>query len=76
MDALLAIPKAQLIVQEAYRHHKPIAAWGAGVEALSNYGIPAGADGVVAATRMSATFAKNVTTAIAWHRHWNRVAIG
>ena len=36
----------------------------------------ADADGVVTADRASATFAKDVVTAIGWHRHWNRPAMG
>jgi catalase len=76
IDPLLAIPKAQLMVQEAYRHHKTIASWGTGREALTAYGIPLDADGVVVADRASATFARAIATAIGWHRHWDRPELG
>jgi len=76
LTALQAIPKAQLIAQEAYRHHKTIATWGTGAEVLAAYGIPADAEGVVVSERGSATFAKALVSAIGWHRHWDRPTLG
>ncbi len=59
-------------VQEAYRHHKPIAAWGDGAELLAAAGISTDEPGVVVAERSSKTFAKSVLDALAVHRHWER----
>ena len=59
-------------VQEAYRHHKPIAAWGDGAELLAAAGIGTDEPGVVVAERSSKTFAKSVLDSLAVHRHWER----
>jgi catalase len=57
---------------EAYRHYKPVAAWGSGVGVLENVGISANAPGVVAASTPSRAFSSNFIEAIGWHRYWER----
>jgi catalase len=76
LGSLRAIPKAQLIVQEAYRHHKTIATWAGGAEVLAAYGIPSDAAGVVVSERGTVSFAKDVIGAMGWHRHWDRPQLG
>jgi catalase len=59
-------------LQGGYRHHKPVAAWGDGVDVLAAAGIPADAPGVVTAERATKAFAKALIAALAAHRHWER----
>jgi catalase len=61
-------------VQSAYRHFKPIAAWGDGVQLLTNAGIDPTAAGVVVSEKASKAFAKLVVASLAAHRHWDRAA--
>jgi catalase len=57
---------------EAYRHYKPIAAWGAGRAVLEGCGISADLPGVVTATSTSRPFIASFVEAIGWHRFWER----
>ena len=59
-------------LQVAYRHHKPIAAWGDGAELLAAAGVRRAHPGVVTAERATKTFAKAVMDSMAVHRHWDR----
>jgi catalase len=65
-------PVAMTYVQSAYRHHKPIAAWGDGVELLEAAGVAIAAPGVVTAERAAKRFASSVLASMAVHRHWER----
>jgi catalase len=65
-------PKSVMMLQEAYRHHKTVGAWGAGTEALTVAGIDEGADGVVTAAKSNKAFTDGVLEALGWHRHWQR----
>jgi catalase len=65
--------QVQLLVQEAFRHGKALVAWGTGVEALTAAGAPASAPGVVAA-QGAADAATELTTLLAKHRAWERLA--
>jgi catalase len=60
-------------VQSAYRHFKPIAAWGDGEQLLTNAGTTQG-PGVVIAERATKAFVKSVLASLAVHRHWERAA--
>jgi catalase len=60
-------------VQSAYRHFKPIAAWGDGDQLLANAGIGEG-PGVVVSPRANSAFAKAVLGSLEAHRHWERAA--
>ncbi len=61
-------PKAVLMLQEAFRHHKVVGAWGDASDAL-----PAGisGSGVVTADKPKA-FTAALLEAMGWHRHWDR----
>lgn len=69
---LVGDPGVLAHVQIAYRHHKPIAAWGNGAELLTAAGIGADEPGVVVAERATKAFAKALLDAMSVHRHWDR----
>jgi catalase len=64
-----------MFVQEAYRHHKTIGAWGEGVDVLTGFGIPLDAPGVVTADAVDAGFSSSLLEAAGWHRHWERPSL-
>ena len=61
-------------VQSAYRHFKPIAAWGDGEGLLVNAGIDLAGPGVSIAPKANNKFAKSVVADLSVHRHWERAA--
>jgi catalase len=61
-------------VQSAYRHFKPIAAWGDGEDLLVNAGIDVAGPGVTIAPKATNSFAKSVVADLSVHRHWKRAA--
>jgi catalase len=63
---------AMTYVQSAFRHFKPIAAWGDGEELLAGAGIDTPAPGIVLAERANRGFARAVVDSLAVHRHWER----
>ena len=68
-------PAVITYVQSAYRHFKPIAAWGDGAELLAAAGASPSDPGVVVADRASKTFARAVVDALSVHRHWERADV-
>jgi catalase len=68
-------PYVALNLTEAYRHHKTIAAWGSGQQALDAAGIGAASQGVIAGAPKRA-FTVALVEAIGWHRHWDRPPLG
>ncbi len=64
--------KAVIMLQEAYRHLKAIAAWGDGTDVLSAAGVDIEAPGVVTASSSTASLAKSLATNIGLHRAWER----
>ena len=75
-DTLAQDPYVALNLTEAYRHHKTIAAWGAGQQVLKAAGIAATSEGVIAADSPKRAFTTALVEAIGWHRHWNRPPMG
>jgi catalase len=69
---LHANPAVLTYVQSAFRHFKPLAAWGDGSELLTGAGIDTAAPGVLAAEKANRTFAKDLLASMAVHRHWQR----
>ncbi|MBX3287041.1 MAG: catalase [Actinobacteria bacterium] len=65
--------KAAVLVQEAYRHHKVVAAVGDGIDLLRAAGIDLEAPGILADTSAAQRFTRALTTAVGWHRYWERV---
>jgi len=70
-EILAQDPYISLNLTEAYRHHKTIAAWGAGQNILVACGIAAGA-GIITANQANRAFDRRLREAIGWHRHWDR----
>jgi catalase len=64
-------PRAALMLSEAYRHAKAIAAWGSGSAVLEAAGIPQGAAGVVGGND-AASVTTEISGLIAAHRAWDR----
>jgi catalase len=69
---LAASAAAMTYVQSAYRHYKPVAAWGDGVELLTNAGIEPDAVGVLVSDSATKKWATELVAALAVHRHWER----
>jgi catalase len=65
-------PAVQTYVQSAFRHFKPLAAWGDGQELLAAAGIDREAPGVLVADKATAAFTKGLLGTMAVHRHWQR----
>jgi catalase len=65
-------PRVLVLLQEAYRHCKAIAAWGDGAGLLTAAGIAADAPGVLVDTKASAAQRKALVTAMGLHRAWDR----
>jgi catalase len=72
---LTAEPAALMWVQTAFRHMKPIAAWGDGADVLSAAGVPADAPGVRTARSVDAAFTEGVLADMGVHRHWGRAPV-
>ncbi|MCV7009542.1 catalase [Mycobacterium gordonae] len=64
--------KLVLLLQEAFRHCKPIAAWGDGTVALTAAGIPLEAPGVLVAEKIDRKFTAALAKAVGLHRVWER----
>jgi catalase len=76
-DSLAQDPYVALNLTEAYRHHKTIAAWGTGQQALEAAGIAANSAGVIITSDTpKRAFTRALTEAIGWHRHWDRPPLG
>jgi len=65
-------PKSATMLQEAYRHHKTLAAWGSGIDALTGALIDVEAAGVITQPKAGKAFTDGVVDALGWHRHWDR----
>ena len=72
---LAAHPAVVTYVQSAFRHFKPVAAWGDGTELLTAAGASPDDPGVVVAERSTKAFAKSLLEAMAVHRHWERAGV-
>lgn len=64
--------KLVLLLQEAFRHCKPIAAWGDGTAALTAAGIELDAPGVLVADKADKKFVTALAGAVGLHRVWER----
>jgi catalase len=60
--------KVDVLLQEAYRHCKPIAAWGDGAQLLADAGLDTSAPGVLLSDKASAAQRKELIAAIGLHR--------
>jgi catalase len=71
-DVLAGDPYIAVNLGEAYRHYKPIAAWGEGAAVLEAVGIALDGPGIVTSPRPGRPFTKNLIEAVGWHRYWER----
>ncbi len=72
---LAADPGVLTYVQSAFRHHKPIGAWGDGAEVLTAAGVVGDEPGVSVADKGTKTFARSYLALLAVHRHWERAGV-
>jgi catalase len=68
----VADPRVVVLLQEAFRHSKAIAAWGDGATLLTSAGISADAPGVLVEESASAAQRKALIGAMGLHRAWDR----
>jgi catalase len=66
--------RAWTLLQEAYRHGKPIAAWGTGAETLTAAGVPLDGPGVLVGNNVVKAFTGELFAALGLHRVWERMA--
>ena len=64
-------PKSAMMLQEAFRHHKTLGAWGTGVDTLAT-AIDVEAAGIVTGDKTARSFNDAFINSLGWHRHWNR----
>jgi catalase len=64
--------KLVVLLQEAYRHCKPIAGWGDVATQLEAAGIPVDGPGVTVAETAGKPFTDSLIAALGMHRAWNR----
>ncbi len=70
--ALADVPKVVTYVQEAYRHHKTVAAMGDGVRVLEVAGVATSEPGVLVVEKATKAFTKTMVGLLGLHRHWER----
>jgi catalase len=66
--------KLVVLLQEAFRHCKAIAAWGDGLAVLQTAGIAAGDPGVEIADTVNTAFTDALAAGLGLHRAWDRAA--
>ena len=64
--------KLVVMLQEAFRHCKPVAAWGDGAAVLTAAGIGLDSAGVLVADGVDKAFIRGLTEAVGLHRVWER----
>jgi catalase len=67
--------KAAVLLQEAYRQLKVLAAWGSGAEILATAGIAGDAPGVVVGDSAVKAYFTTALTAVGRHRVWERAPL-
>ena len=67
--------RLDILLQEAFRHAKPIGAWGDGVQVLDHAGIDISAPGVLVSERSTVAWRKDLVRALGLHRVWERVPL-
>jgi catalase len=65
--------KLVVLLQEAFRHCKALAAWGDGAAVLTAARIPAKGPGIAVADSADKAFTANLAAALGLHRAWDRV---
>jgi catalase len=65
-------PAVATYIQSAFRHFKPVGAWGDGVAVLGAAGVAGTAPGVVTGDKVNRALGRSILAAMAVHRHWER----
>jgi catalase len=63
-----------VLLQEAYRHCKPLGAWGTGAQLLADTGVPTDGAGVLVADTMVKAYSAELFATMGLHRVWERDA--
>ena len=71
----LADIKLTILLQEAFRHAKPIGAWGDGEQALITAGIDTSAPGILLSDAVVSAYTKGLIEALGLHRVWERAPL-
>jgi catalase len=71
----LVDPRVIVLLQEAYRHCKAIAAWGDGVDLLTAAGLDPEAVGVIVSDSSTTASRKQLIAAMGLHRAWDRFPV-
>ena len=64
--------KQTILLHEAYRHCKPLAAWGDGDAIITSAGIPRDGEGVSTGASVNTAFTAELSAALGRHRAWTR----
>lgn len=67
--------KLVVLLQEAFRHCKPLGAWGDGVSVLDAASIERNAPGVLLASDADSKFSGELVAALGLHRVWDRASL-
>ncbi len=67
--------RLDILLQEMFRHAKPVGAWGNGSDVLRHAGIALDAPGVLVGDKVSAAQRKALLRALGLHRVWERVPL-
>jgi len=67
-------PSVLAYLQEAYRHHKTIGAWGDGETVLRQAAIPTDLVGIATSASADAALVGSIIEGLGRHRHWERAA--
>jgi catalase len=67
--------KQVILLQEAYRHCKALAAWGDGAAILTGAGIDLDAPGIAIGTSVDKAFTDTLIAALSLHRAWDRAEL-
>jgi catalase len=67
-------PRVSTLLQEAYRHGKPVGAWGSGIDTLVAANVPTDGPGVLVGDTMVKAFTTGLFAAMGRHRVWERMA--
>jgi catalase len=74
-SGLTGSPSVISYVQTAYRHFKPIAAWGDGADLLTAAGVDVDAPGVTVRERPTKAIPDGILLALSQHRMWERAGV-
>jgi catalase len=75
VTSLTGQPELEPLLTEAFRHGKPMLAWGDGAQVLAAVGLPTSAPGVILGDQLTEELAGELLALIGRHRIWDRTAV-